>query len=29
VLSAARTLSSDSTRLKTEVGKFLTGVRAA
>ncbi len=29
VLSAAKMLSNDSTRLKTEVGKFLTGVRAA
>jgi methyl-accepting chemotaxis protein len=29
VLSAAQTLSSDSGRLKTEVGKFLTAVRAA
>jgi methyl-accepting chemotaxis protein len=29
VLSAARSLSSDSTRLKNEVGKFLSSVRAA
>ncbi len=29
VLSAARSLSADSTRLKVEVGKFLTAVRAA
>jgi methyl-accepting chemotaxis protein len=29
VLSAAQMLSNDSTRLKTEVGKFLTNVRAA
>jgi len=29
VLSAAQMLSSDSTRLKVEVQKFLTGVRAA
>jgi methyl-accepting chemotaxis protein len=29
VLAAAKTLSSDSTRLKTEVSKFLTDVRAA
>jgi methyl-accepting chemotaxis protein len=29
VLSAAQTLSRDSNRLKTEVGKFLDSVRAA
>jgi len=29
VLSAAKTLSSDSSRLKLEVDKFLTNVRAA
>jgi hypothetical protein len=29
VLSAAQTLSADSGRLKTEVSKFLTNVRAA
>jgi methyl-accepting chemotaxis protein len=29
VLSAAQSLSSDSTRLKVEVSKFLTAVRAA
>jgi methyl-accepting chemotaxis protein len=29
VLTAARSLSGESSRLKTEVGKFLTTVRAA
>jgi methyl-accepting chemotaxis protein len=29
VLAAAQSLSSDSSRLKVEVGKFLTNVRAA
>jgi methyl-accepting chemotaxis protein len=29
VLSAAQMLSNDSSRLKSEVGKFLTSVRAA